>query len=142
LGEERLAKRIAERIGEARRAQPITTTVELARLVVSAYPVRMRHSRLHPATRTFQALRMAVNDELGALEELLDSLPDVLAAGGRAALLTYQSLDDRLVKHTVARGMREGLWTVLTKKPERPTAEEVCQNRRVRSVKLRAVERR
>lgn len=142
LGEERFAKRITERLVSARGAGPITTTTALAQLVVAAYPPRARHGRLHPATRTFQALRMAVNDELGALEELLGRLSTLLAPGGRVAILTYHSLEDRLVKHAFLRAARDGWGTVLTKKPERPTAEDVARNPRVRSAKLRALERR
>lgn len=140
-GEERFAWRIARRIVQARREQPIATTGQLARLVSEACPAAARRARLHPATRTFQALRIVVNDELGALEALLRRLPDLLASGGRAAILTFHSLEDRLVKRAFAAGAQEGIWSVLTKKPVRPTSAEVAQNPRARSAKLRAVER-
>ena len=89
----------------------------------------------------FQALRIAVNDELGALEELLGVLPELLHPGGRAVLITFHSLEDRLVKRAFLQGMRDGQWTLLTKKPVRPTDAEVADNPRARSAKLRAVER-
>ena len=141
LGEERFARSIARRIVQERRHRPIVTTTELAQLISRAVPPTARHGRLHPATRTFQALRMAVNDELGALEELLDALPLLLSPTGRAVILTFHSLEDRLVKHAFLAGQRAGRWTVLTKKPVRPTHTEITANPRVRSVKLRAVAR-
>ena len=100
----------------------------------------MRYGRLHPATRTFQALRMAVNDELGALGAVLEPLHAVLNPGGRAVILTFHSLEDRLVKRAFLQGRREGWWTVLTKKVVRPAEEEVSTNPRARSAKLRAIE--
>jgi 16S rRNA (cytosine1402-N4)-methyltransferase len=142
LGEERFARRIAQRIVQERRPHPLTTTKQLAQLVTHAIPVGARHGRLHAATRTFQALRMAVNDELGALEALLSELPALLNPGGRAVILTFHSLEDRLVKRAFLEGQGSGVWTVLTKKPLRPSAEEVVRNPRARSAKLRAVERR
>lgn len=141
FGEERFAKRIASRIVSERRVHPITTTTQLARLIVEAVPSRVSHGRLHPATRVFQALRMAVNDELGALEGVLGGVGELLNPGGRAVIVTFHSLEDRLVKHAFAQGMRDGAWTVLTKKPVRPSEEEVAQNPRARSAKLRAIER-
>jgi len=141
LGEERFSRRIAHRIVQERRTQPITTTAQLARLVTSAVPPGARHGRLHPATRVFQALRMAVNDELGALDALLADLHELLNPGGRAVIISFHSLEDRRVKHAFAQSMRDGLWTVLTKKPVGPTDEEVDQNPRARSAKLRAIER-
>ena len=141
LGEERFARRIAQRIVQERRTQRFTTTQQLAQTVIHALPPSARHGRVHAATRTFQALRMAVNDELGALESLLTQLPTVLAPGGRAVILSFHSLEDRLVKRTFLEGQAQGLWTVLTKKPLRPSDEEVARNPRARSAKLRAVER-
>ena len=141
LGEERFARRIARSIVEARRRHPITTTTRLAEIVTHAVPGKARYGRLHPATRTFQALRMTVNDELGALETFLASLGHVLRAGGRAVILTFHSLEDRLVKRAFVQEMREGRWRLLTKKPIRPTPAEVLQNPRARSAKLRAIER-
>ena len=141
LGEERFARRIAQGIVQARREQPLRTTVQLARVVAHAVPASARHGRIHVATRTFQALRMAVNDELGALDAVLRDLSALLKPGGRAAILTFHSLEDRMVKHAFLQGARDGQWVVLTKKPLRPTAEECAQNPRARSVKLRVVER-
>ena len=141
LGEERYARRIARRIVQERRARPILTTTQLARLVTGAVPPRARHGRLHPATRTFQALRMAVNDELGALEELLGCVGELLNPGARAVILTFHSLEDRLVKRAFAQGACEGRWAVQTKKPLRPSPEELAQNPRARSAKLRAITR-
>jgi 16S rRNA (cytosine1402-N4)-methyltransferase len=141
LGEERFARRIARRIVQARRARPIVTTTQLARLVAEAVPGRGRRERIHPATRTFQALRLAVNDELGALEASLAQLPELLGPGGRAVVIAFHSLEDRLVKRAFARGEREGRWAVLTKKPLRPSREEAARNPRARSAKLRAIER-
>lgn len=142
FGEERFAARIARRIGDARRRRPITTTAELADLVRRAVPPAARRGRLHPATRVFQALRIAVNDELAALEELLAALPGRLAAEARAVILSYHSLEDRLVKRAFAAGARDGHWTVLTKKPVAPSREECARNPRGRSAKLRAIEGR
>ncbi len=141
LGEERFSRRIAHRIVQERRTHPITTTTQLARLVTSAVPPGARHGRLHPATRVFQALRMAVNDELGALDALLADLHELLNPGGRAAIISFHSLEDRRVKHAFVQGMRDELWTVLTKKPVGPTDDEMDRNPRARSAKLRAVER-
>jgi len=142
LGEERYATRIARRIVQERRGRPLLTTTQLARLVTGVVPPRARHGRLHPATRTFQALRMAVNDELGALEEFLGCLGGLLNPGARAVILTFHSLEDRLVKRAFLQGAREGRWAVRTKKPLRPSPEEVAQNPRARSAKLRALEAR
>ncbi|OGX13662.1 MAG: 16S rRNA (cytosine(1402)-N(4))-methyltransferase [Omnitrophica WOR_2 bacterium RIFCSPLOWO2_02_FULL_63_16] len=139
-GEERWAERIARRIVETRKRQPLDTTLQLARLVEEAVP-RGASRRIHPATRIFQALRIAVNDELGALRELLSVLPDILAPGGRAAILTFHSLEDRLVKQAFRQGAQAGRLRVLTKKPVRPSAEEAAANPRSRSAKLRAAER-
>ena len=141
LGEERYARRIAEHIVRERRLRPITATTHLARVVAEAVPPRTRHGRLHPATRTFQALRLAVNDELGSLAAFLDHAQALVRPGGRVVILSYQSLDDRLVKQAFIQGRADGSWTLLTKKPIRPSAEEIARNPRARSAKLRAVER-
>ena len=142
LGEERFARRIAGALVRARKARRFTTTTQLARAVADAVPPGARHGRLHPATRTFQALRMAVNDELGALDTLLSHLDEALSPGGRVVILTFHSLEDRLVKRAFLRGAREQRWTVLTKKPLRPSRAEVARNPRARSAKLRAMEQR
>ena len=139
-GEERFSRRIARRIVEARRTRPVETTEELAELVRRCVPrPRGKRSAIDPATRTFQALRIAVNDELGALERLLAQLPRCLKPGGRAALISFHSLEDRRVK-TAFRD--RAVWEALTRKPVQATEEEVRTNPRARSAKLRAAKRR
>ena len=140
-GEERLSRRIARRIVEARHTQPIDTTTQLAGIVASAVPRSRSAWRVHPATRTFQALRIAVNQELTEVETLLRVLPDVLRPGGRAVIISFHSLEDRLVKRAFQQGTNDGVFRLLTKKPIRPSEQEVSRNPRSRSAKLRAVER-
>ena len=140
-GEERYARRIARRIVERRDTQAIVTTAALAQLVRQAVPPAARTQRIHPATRTFLALRIVVNDELSSLQALLHALPDLLAPGGRAVVISFHSLEDRMVKHAFREGAAAGVFRVLTKKPVRPSEEEVQRNPRSRSAKLRAVER-
>jgi 16S rRNA (cytosine1402-N4)-methyltransferase len=133
-GQERFSRRIARRIVAMRQRQPIRTTLQLAELVRSCVP----HSgRIDPATRTFQALRIAVNDELGALQRLLAVLPQCLRIGSRAVIISFHSLEDRLVKQAFRQ--RE-FWQVLTKKPVRPDAAEIRSNPRARSARLRAAQ--
>ena len=134
-GEERYSRRVARRIAEAREQAPIETTAELAEIIARAYPPGRR--RDHPARRTFQALRIAVNDELGELQGALEVLGHTLAPGGRAVILTYHSLEDRLVKHFF-RGSAE--LTPLHKKPLTASEAETTQNPRARSAKLRAAQ--
>lgn len=141
LGEERFSRRIAARLVEARRQARIETTTQLAQLIVSALPPQARHGRVHAATRTFQALRMAVNDELGALEALLHALPDLLAPQGRAAVITFHSLEDRMVKHAFQDAQRSEWGQILTKKPVVAGEAEQAENPRARSAKLRVLER-
>jgi 16S rRNA (cytosine1402-N4)-methyltransferase len=141
FGEERFSRRIARRIVEARRDSPIETTGRLAEVVRRSVPrTTGRRSRpgIDPATRTFQALRIAVNDELGALDRLLERLPSVLAPGGRAVLISFHSLEDRRVKQAFR---NKDVWTVLTKKPVTAGDDEVRANPRARSAKLRAAKR-
>ncbi|WP_337845420.1 16S rRNA (cytosine(1402)-N(4))-methyltransferase RsmH [Thermus sp.] len=133
-GEEPRAYRIAQAIVEARAKAPIETTTELAEIVRRAVGFRQAG---HPARKTFQALRIYVNDELGALEDFLKQAAEVLAPGGRLVVISFHSLEDRLVK----RFLRESGLRVLTKKPLTPRAEEVAQNPRARSAKLRAAEK-
>ena len=140
LGEERYARRIARAIVEARRRQPIDTTTQLAELIARAMP-RRGPWRIHPATRVFQALRLAVNEELDALADLLRDAPDYLKPGGRLAVIAFHSLEDRLVKQAFRAGAQEGYWTVLTKKPVRPGDDEVLSNARARSARLRVAQR-
>jgi 16S rRNA (cytosine1402-N4)-methyltransferase len=138
LGEERLSRRIARRIVEARKRGPIQTTGELAELVRRSVPGRARHSPIDPATRVFQALRIAVNDELGQLDAALKAIPDLLSPGGRAAIISFHSLEDRRVKWAFK---TNATLNVLTKKPVIATAQERAVNPRARSAKLRVVER-
>ena len=137
-GGERFARRIARAIVARRATQAFATTLELRDTVVDAVPARFRHGKRHPATKTFQALRIAVNDELGALKDVLEALPAVCASGARVAFLSFHSLEDTLVKHTLRAWERDALGTVLTKKPLTPAQEELGQNSRARSAKLRA----
>lgn len=134
-GEERLSRQIARRIVEKR---PFQTTTELANAIAYAVPKAYRYGRIHPATRVFQALRIAVNQELEVLETFLSKSPTWLTTGGRIAIISFHSLEDRIVKHTL-RG--SSILKVLTKKPILPTDEEIEQNSRARSAKLRIAER-
>jgi 16S rRNA (cytosine1402-N4)-methyltransferase len=138
LGEERFSRRIARRIVEDRASQPIQTTGHLAELVRRSVPGRARHGPIDPSTRVFQALRIAVNDELGQLDAALEVIPDLLALGGRAAIISFHSLEDRRVKWAFKTNPK---LTVLTKKPVTATAKELAVNPRARSAKLRVVER-
>jgi 16S rRNA (cytosine1402-N4)-methyltransferase len=138
-GEERFSRRIARRIVEARQREPLTTTEQLAELVRRCVPRAKGRPGLDPATRTFQALRIAVNDELGALERLLAQLPDCVKPGGRAVLISFHSLEDRRVKQAFR---DKAVWDVLTKKPVQAGDDEVRANPRARSAKLRAARRK
>jgi 16S rRNA (cytosine1402-N4)-methyltransferase len=135
-GEERYSRRVARRIVETRKAQPITTTGRLAEVVRRSIPGKW--GPIDPATRVFQALRIAVNDELGHLDATLDLLPDVLKPGGRAAIISFHSLEDRRVKHTFRNDPR---LNVLTRKPVTASPEELSVNPRARSAKMRVAER-
>lgn len=140
-GEERFAKRIAHRITEVREAAPIETTAALVKVIEEAVPARFRHGKTHPATKTFQALRIAVNDELEALEELMEKGSAHLAPGGRMAVITFHSIEDRIVKHTFRQLARDHVGTVVTKKPITANDGELEQNPRARSAKLRIFEK-
>jgi 16S rRNA (cytosine1402-N4)-methyltransferase len=138
LGEERHSRRIARAIVKAR---PIRTTTELAQVVSRAIPYRAGLHQIHPATRTFQALRLAVNKELENLEAFLGKALAVLAPGGRLVILSFHSLEDRMVKQAFQSWQRGGQARVLTRKVLRPSQEEVGVNPRARSAKLRAAEK-
>ncbi|MCA8921488.1 MAG: 16S rRNA (cytosine(1402)-N(4))-methyltransferase RsmH [Planctomycetes bacterium] len=144
LGEERYARRIAQGIVAAReRGAPLDRTAELAELVAAQVP-RPRpgqRQRIHPATLTFQALRLAVNGELEQLEAGLRAICELLAPGGRVAVIAFHSLEDRIVKQAFRAGKRGGGLKVLTKRPLRPGEAEVAANPRARSAKLRVAER-
>ncbi len=137
-GEERYSRRIGRRIAETRRAAPIHTAAQLARLVRESVP-RSREERIDPATRTFQALRIAVNEELKWLEVALRRLPDCLTPGGRLAVISFHSLEDRLVKESFRDDAR---LHVLTRRPVRASEQETFANPRSRSAKLRVAERK
>jgi 16S rRNA (cytosine1402-N4)-methyltransferase len=138
LGEERHSRRIARAIVKAR---PIRTTTELAQVVSRAIPYRAGLHPIHPATRTFQALRLAVNRELENLGLFLSRALGVLAPGGRLVILSFHSLEDRMVKQAFQRWQREGRARVLTRKVLRPSEDEVRANPRARSAKLRAAQK-
>ena len=142
-GQDRHSRRIARRIVMARKDRRIERTGELAEIVVRSYPPRQRgrHSRIHPATRTFQALRIGVNDEITALETLLAALPGILAPGGRAGIISFHSLEDRPVKQAFAALAEAGTGRLITRKPAVAGEQEVQANPRSRSAKLRVVER-
>lgn len=140
-GEEPAARRIARRLVAARARAPITTTRALADLVVAAIPPHRRPRRIHPATRTFQALRIAVNDELASLEAALPQGVDLLAPRGRFGVIAFHSLEDRLVKHAFRRFAAEPGFRLATRKPVRPGDDEVRDNPRARSAKFRVLER-
>ncbi|MBC7318718.1 16S rRNA (cytosine(1402)-N(4))-methyltransferase RsmH [Candidatus Bipolaricaulota bacterium] len=134
-GEEKHAERIAREIV---RNRPIRSTGELARLVARCYPPG--NYRIHPATRTFQALRIAVNDELSALREALPQAVELLSPGGVLCVIAFHSLEDRIVKRFLREEARAGRLKLLTKKPVRPSPEEVARNPRSRSARLRAAQ--
>jgi 16S rRNA (cytosine1402-N4)-methyltransferase len=136
-GEERRSRRIARAIV---RARPMSTTAELARVVSAAAP-SMKGDKIHPATRTFQALRIRVNDELGEIESLLKSAGSLMKPGGRVVLISFHSLEDRLVKDSFKEAGRDGSFEVLMKKPVVASEEESLRNPRSRSAKLRAAEK-
>jgi len=142
-GEERLSRRIAARICEQRKTRPYRTTAELEEACFLSYPSGQRHKGIHPATRTFQALRIAVNDELGVLERLLADVPSLLAEKGTCAIITFHSLEDRIVKHTFKEivAKSDNRVTILTKKPIVPSEREIDSNPRARSAKLRVLRR-
>jgi 16S rRNA (cytosine1402-N4)-methyltransferase len=152
-GEERWAPKIAKAILAA--SDRLETTTDLARVVGEAIPRGAWPKGIHPATRTFQALRIAVNDEMGALEDFLEAVPSLLAKGGRAVVISFHSLEDRAVKQAFAElahpcrcppglpvcGCGAAEWKLLTRKVVRPDEEEIARNPRARSARLRAVER-
>jgi 16S rRNA (cytosine1402-N4)-methyltransferase len=137
FGEERRSRRIARAIV---RSRPIRTTVQLAD-VVSAAARPMKHERIHPATRTFQALRIFVNRELDELRGLLEAAPRMLKPCGRVVIISFHSLEDRIVKDAFREGVKQGHYKILTKKPVTSGEEEIDHNPRSRSAKLRAAER-
>lgn len=137
LGEERWAKKIARAIYEEERRKPIETTLALAEIIRKAVPRSYEHGRLHPATRTFMAFRIYVNHELENLKKVLGDLEKILKSGGKAAIISFHSSEDRLVKNSFRDYAKAGKMKILTKKPITATKEEIAANPRSRSAKLR-----
>ena len=137
-GEERFAKKIVGAIIKARRLKPIANSRELAAVISQAVPAKYRYGRIHPATRTFQALRIATNDELTNLKIALPQAADALAAAGRIVIISYHSLEDRIVKWFLRERQNQGAVKILTKKVVTATKAEMKNNPRARSAKLRA----
>ena len=137
FGEERRSRRIARAIV---RARPISTTGQLAQVISSVAPA-MKGEKIHPATRTFQALRIRVNDELGEIESLLKSAPSLLKPGGRVVLISFHSLEDRLVKDSFREAARNKIFEVMTKKPVVAGEQEEMRNPRSRSAKMRVAQK-
>ena len=139
FGDERRSRRIARAIV---RSRPIRTTVHLAEVIAAAArPMNQAERRIHPATKTFQALRIFVNRELDDLRTLLNAAPQVLKPGGRLVIISFHSLEDRIVKDAFREGVKQGHYRLLVKKPVTPGEEEIDRNPRSRSAKLRAAER-
>ncbi len=143
FGQDRASRRIARFIVQQRQVEPITTTGRLAEIVCRALKRNRgsQRSRIHPATRTFQALRIAVNDELENLKKLLTSAPELLNKNGYIAIMSYHSLEDGLVKRDFIQNAKTGRYRILTKKPIVPSREEIKENRRARSAKLRIAQK-
>jgi len=140
-GEERFSRRIASFIVRERSRRPFRTTFELASTVCRALGRSFKQGRIHPATRTFQALRIAVNHELENLGRFLGAVPEILKCRGWVAVISYHSLEDRMVKNNFKENDKKGLYGIVTKKPIVPGREEVSENPRARSAKLRIAER-
>ena len=139
FGEERRSRRIARAIV---RSRPIRSTAQLADVVsAAARPMNQAERRIHPATRTFQALRIFVNRELDDLRDLLKAAPQLLKPGGRVVIISFHSLEDRIVKDAFREGVKQGQYQLLTKKPVTASEEEIDRNPRSRSAKLRAAEK-
>lgn len=139
FADETYSRRIAKRIIERRDVSPIKTTFELVDVIASAVPALYRHKKTHFATKTFQALRMATNDELGSISELIEALPNVLASNARACIVTFHSTEDRIVKHKLR--ANDQTLRMINKKAIMPAESEIKENPRSRSAQLRIVER-
>lgn len=140
-GEERFARRFAQSIVSARAVNRITTTKQLADLLLRSLPGKYQRGRLHPATRSFQGLRIAVNDELGVLTRGLARAFEILKTNGRLVVISFHSLEDRIVKNTFRRLSEENQGRLIVKKPLVPTEEECVANSRARSAKMRVIEK-
>lgn len=141
FGEERYSRRIAHAITFQRKQDSISTTTELAKIIEKSVPARARFGRIHPATRVFQALRIAVNRELESLRIVLPKAINYLKSGGRIGVISFHSLEDRIVKHTFKDFAAQNLLKIITKKPKTPTEEEKNINPASRSAKLRIAEK-
>ncbi len=141
FGQERFSRRIASRIVAARARHVIATTQQLADIVVNSLPVRERYKKIHPATRTFMALRIAVNRELEVLQSGLTQAIELLKPGGIICVIAFHSLEDRIVKQEFKAQAKKGCLKIITKKPLIPTDEEIENNRKSRSAKLRVAEK-
>ncbi len=140
-GEERYARGIAHAIVTAREKGKIETSAELAEIVEASVPKKYRHGRIHPATKTFQALRIVVNDEMDALREFITGATTLLSSGGRLAIISFHSTEDRIVKQMMRALEQDGRARRITKRPLTPTDEEIRKNPRARSAKLRLIEK-
>jgi len=140
-GEERFSKQIAKYIISFREVKPIKTTSQLVEIIKKATPDWYHRRKIHPATKTFQALRIAVNDELNNLEKALPKALNILKPGGRIVAISFQSLEDRIIKNFLKEKAKENILKILTKKPIKPSLEEIKINPRSRSAKLRAAEK-
>jgi len=141
-GQDRASRRIARFIVSHRKENRITTTGQLADIVCRALGNKGYRSRIHPATRTFQALRIAVNQELENLEKMLTAAPDLLNKDGWIAIISYHSLEDRIVKNDFRQNGSNGIYNIITKKPLIPSQKEIAENNRARSAKLRIAQKR
>ncbi len=156
FGEEKMASRIARAISQKRQSSPLETTVELAAVIASAMPVKLRWQKIHPATKTFQAIRIAVNSELDSIKPAIDSAVRILNHGGRIGIISFHSLEDRIVKNEfrdlegacicpkdvpICTCKRQAMLKVLTKKALIPSSVEIAANPRSRSAKLRVAQR-
>lgn len=140
-GEEQFARRIARDIVAAREKSPIKTTTDLVNIILGAVPLFYKRGKIHPATKTFQALRIAVNDELGNLKAVLEKGFESLAPDGRMAVISFHSLEDRIVKNFFRDRDKEGTGELINKKPIIPSPEEIKENPRSRSAKLRVIKK-
>ena len=140
-GEERYSRKIAKAIVENRVLKPIKTSFDLVEIINKAVPARYKNGKIHPATRTFQALRITVNDELTALKEGIDKGFNSLKQGGRIAVISFHSLEDRIVKNFFREYVKQGKASFINRKPIVPSEQEIEKNKRSRSAKLRIIEK-
>lgn len=140
-GEDPFAQRIAEKIADSRKEKKLETTAELEQIIFHCYPKKMRYGRTHPATKIFQALRLEVNQELTVLSEVIPQLLELLSDAGRLVIISFHSLEDRIVKNLFKENSQKGPYTLITKRPLVPSENEIKNNSRSRSAKLRVIEK-